>query len=90
MVKSLGVLFEAGLADNTKKAQHGGAVSVAGDHYKVIQENDKVRILEFRGKPVDKTEMHSHSNIVAIPMSDAKVRFTGATGQSMEIELGAG
>ena len=57
------------------------AVSVAGDHYTVLEENDKVRILEFKGKPGDKTEMHSHPAVVAIPLP---------TGDSMEIELGAG
>ena len=66
------------------------AVSVAGDHYKVLEDNDKVRILEFRGKPGDKTAMHSHPNIVAIPLSAAKVKFTGPGGQSMEIDLAAG
>ena len=66
------------------------AVSVAGDHYTVLEDNDKVRILEFRGKPGDKTAMHSHPNIVAIPLSAAKVKFTDPGGQSMEIDLAAG
>lgn len=66
------------------------AVSVAGEHYKVLEENDKVRILEFRGRPGDKTEMHSHPNIVAIPLSTAQVRFTGPGGESMEIGLAPG
>ena len=65
------------------------AVSVAPDHYKVVEENDRVRILEFRGNPGDKTTMHSHPAVVAVALTDAKVRFTHAGGQSMEIELKA-
>ena len=68
----------------------GDAVSVAPDHYKVLEENDRVRILEFRGGPGTKTAMHSHPAVVAVPLSDAKVRFTLAGGQSMELELAAG
>ena len=68
----------------------GDAVTVAPDHYKVVEENDKVRILEFHGGPGTKTEMHSHPNIVAVALSDASVRFTVPGGQSMELELKAG
>ena len=34
--------------------------------------------------------MHSHPAIVAVALADAKVRFTLANGQSMELELNAG
>ena len=66
------------------------AVTVAPDHYKVVEENDRVRILEFRGSTGDKTAMHSHPAVVAIALSSAEVRFTLPGGQSMEIELNAG
>ena len=66
------------------------AVTVAPDHYKVVEENDRVRILEFRGNKGDKTAMHSHPAVVAIAVSSAEVRFTLAGGQTMEISLNAG
>jgi quercetin dioxygenase-like cupin family protein len=56
----------------------------------VIEDNDKVRILNFEGAVGTKTEMHSHPNIVAIVLSDSAVRFTSPDGQSMELELKAG
>ena len=65
-------------------------MAIAPDHYSVLEENDRVRILEFRGGPGTATEMHSHPAIVAIPLSDTKVRFTGSDGNSMELELKAG
>ena len=36
------------------------AVKVAPNSYKSILENERVRVLEYRGKPGDKTAMHSH------------------------------
>ena len=66
------------------------AVTAAPDHYKVVEENDRIRILEFRGSTGDKTAMHSHPAVVAIALSSAEVRFTLPGGQSMEIELNAG
>lgn len=39
------------------------------DHYKVIFENDKVRVLEYTDKPGDKTTPHSHPDSVMITLS---------------------
>ena len=66
------------------------AVTIAPDHYTVVEENDRVRIQEFRGKLGDKTAMHSHPAVVAIALSAAEVRFTLAGGQTMEISLAPG
>ena len=68
----------------------GDAVAIAPDHYSVVEENDRVRILEFRGGPGTKTAMHSHPAVVAVALTDAKVRSTHGNGQSMELELKAG
>ena len=66
------------------------AVSAVPDHYRVVEENDRVRILEFRGDPGVKTVMHSHPAVVAVAITDAKVKFTLPGGQSMELELNSG
>ena len=66
------------------------AVTVAPDNYKTIFENDRVRLLEYRGKPGDKTEMHSHPDVLAYTLTDGDFKFTLPNGQSMEIELNAG
>jgi mannose-6-phosphate isomerase-like protein (cupin superfamily) len=68
----------------------GDAIQVAPDKYKVIEENDRVRILEYRGGAGAKTEMHSHSDVVAIAVADIKVKFTSPDGQSFEAELKSG
>lgn len=66
------------------------AVTVAPDQYSVVENNDRVRILEFRGGPGTASKMHSHPAVVAVALSDAKVRFTFPNGQSMELELKSG
>ena len=66
------------------------AASAAPDHYRVVEENDRVRILESRANPGDKTAMHSHPAMVAIAITSGEVRFTLPNGQSVELSLSPG
>jgi hypothetical protein len=43
---------------------------VATDAYKVVLENDQVRLLEVRAKPGTKIPMHAHSAYVAYAVTD--------------------
>jgi quercetin dioxygenase-like cupin family protein len=65
-------------------------VKVAPEVYKVILENDHVRVLSVTLKPGGKTPMHSHPQNVVYALSDSKVRFTTPDGKSVEAELKAG
>ena len=65
------------------------AVQVAPNHYKVVLENDKVRVLEFTGKKGDKIAMHSHPNYVTYFLSDGKAKFT-SDGKTIEAEMKKG
>lgn len=60
------------------------AVQAAPNNYKVILENDKVRVLEFNGKKGDKIPMHSHPNYVSYFITEGKANFTkdGATTEA--------
>lgn len=66
------------------------AVKVAPDNYKVLFENDQVRVLEFRMKPGGKSEMHSHPKSVAVIMTDQLLRFTSPDGKSKDKDLKSG
>ena len=66
------------------------AETVAPRAYKVLVANDRVRVLEFRGDPGAKIEMHSHPNLVAVAIKDGKIKFTLADGPTIEAELTAG
>ncbi len=68
----------------------GDAVTVAPHLYHVVLENDRMRVLDMRGKPGDKTEMHAHPAQVAIAITDGSYRFTLPDGQTIDAELTAG
>ena len=62
------------------------AVSVAPHFYKVLLENDRVRVLGFDAKAGDKTEMHSHPAVVAYMSHGGGVKFTAPDGTAFEME----
>lgn len=66
------------------------AVTAAPQVYKVVAEDDRVRVLESRLKPGEKTAVHGHPEIVAIALTNSSVRFTGPDGETAEAELPAG
>jgi quercetin dioxygenase-like cupin family protein len=69
---------------------HDDAVKVASDSYKVVLENDQVRVLEVRIKQGAKVEMHSHPKSVAISLNDQRLRFTFPNGKSEETDVKRG
>ncbi len=68
----------------------GDAVSVAPNLYKVMFENHRVRVLETRYGAGVKSDMHSHTDHLAIAITPAKAKFTLADGQTVDIDLQAG
>ena len=68
----------------------GDAVAVAPHVYKVVTENDRVRVLDASAKAGDKTEMHNHPALVAVAIADGNYRFTSPGTDPMEVELKAG
>jgi hypothetical protein len=66
------------------------AVTVAPHVYTVLFENERVRLLEVRMKPGERSEMHSHPAYAIYPLSDATASFTSPTGDSADVEMKAG
>lgn len=61
--------------------------------YKVVLENDKVRVLEYVGKPrlgVCGEGMHSHPDHVTVVMTDAQVKVTLPDGKTIVAAQKAG
>jgi quercetin dioxygenase-like cupin family protein len=69
---------------------HDDAVKVAPDSYKVVLENDAVRVLEVRINQGAKSEMHSHPKSVAICLNDQRLKFTFPNGKSENADLKRG
>ena len=59
-------------------------------YYKVLLENDQVRVLEYRLKPGEKEPMHTHVEGVLYVFGDAKMRTTFPDGRTTESSGGAG
>lgn len=66
------------------------AVEAAPHVYSVVLENDRVRVLEVRGVPGDRTELHRHPAQVAVAITAGRYRFTGADGTVAEASLEPG
>jgi quercetin dioxygenase-like cupin family protein len=59
-------------------------VKVDAKHYKVVSENDQVRILKIHYGPHEKSVMHEHPNSVAVFLTDSKIKFTMPDGTTQE------
>jgi hypothetical protein len=60
-------------------------VKLDAKHYKVVLDNDQVRVLRAKYGPHEKSVMHEHPASVAVFMSDAHAKFTLADGTSQDI-----
>jgi quercetin dioxygenase-like cupin family protein len=59
-------------------------VKTSPQYYKVLLENDQVRVLEYRLKPGEKEPMHSHPAGVVYVLSGAKLKITYPDGRTEE------
>jgi hypothetical protein len=57
--------------------------------YKVIFENDRVRVLEYRDNPGDSTTNHAHPDSVMYTLTAFRRRVSSA-GRSVDVDLPAG
>lgn len=68
----------------------GDAVTVAPDVYKVLFENDRVRVLEVRAEPGTGSPMHSHPDSVMHAVGDARIIVTSPAGDEQRVDVPAG
>ncbi len=66
------------------------AVKADPKHYSVVSENNEVRILKAHYGPHEKSVMHSHPDVVAVYLTDAKVLFHLPDGKTQESNGKAG
>jgi quercetin dioxygenase-like cupin family protein len=64
-------------------------VTTNADLYRVVMENDRVRVLEYRDRPGDRTTPHVHPDSVMITVSAFRRRLV-AGGAQREVEMSAG
>ena len=61
-----------------------------GDKYKVVLENDRVRVLEYRDSPGQRTSPHHHPDFVLCALSAFKRKFVLADGKQAVREVRPG
>ncbi len=59
-------------------------LTIAPKQFKVREENDKVRVLEYTSKKGDKVGMHSHPSHVVYVIKAGKTKFTSPDGKTAE------
>lgn len=60
------------------------------DFYKFVFENDRVRVLEYRDSPGDKTIPHEHPDSVMYTLSSFRRRLYRGDGARRDVEIEAG
>jgi len=81
--------FPLMIATKTSVAQD--LIKVSPNNYKLLLENDPVRVIEYRSQPGEKSPMHSYSGAVVYRLSPYyKLEFTFPNGKTKEIEGKAG
>jgi quercetin dioxygenase-like cupin family protein len=83
------------LAGSVIGSMVGGAVAqdptvVDAQHYKVMFENDQVRVLKITYGPKEKSVMHEHPNGVAVFITDGQIKFGLPDGKSQDAAVKAG
>ncbi|MEU1283583.1 hypothetical protein [Kitasatospora sp. NPDC005856] len=66
------------------------AVQVAPDVYRVLFENDRVRLLEARLQPGAATALHHHRDYLVYNLADGQASFTDESGETTDVPLVAG
>ena len=64
-------------------------VKVASDTYKLIAENDRVRVLRATVAPGAKTAMHDHPAHLVVSLGAANVKFTTPDGKTADVVMKA-
>lgn len=59
------------------------------DAYRVLFENDRVRVLEYHDHPGHQTTVHAHPDSVMVTLSSFRCRL-GVGGRNVDVELTAG
>jgi hypothetical protein len=59
------------------------------DKYRVVYENDRVRVLEYTDRPGDRTSPHEHPDSVMYTLSDFRRRLHH-DGSSRDVDLTSG
>lgn len=78
------------MSAKTNQAEWPDPTKVAGDVYKVLLENDRVRVADVRFKPGQKTVMHGHPDHVIYVLAGFRLRIEVPDGVANTVDLETG
>jgi quercetin dioxygenase-like cupin family protein len=78
------------MSNDAGKTQWPDPAKVAGDVYKLVLDNDRVRVFEVRFKPGQKAVMHGHPDHLVYVLEDYTLNLMLPDGKSQEVQLKAG
>ncbi len=67
-----------------------GVLNRTPRNHKVLLNNDRVRVSEFRIKPGETSEMHSHPPNIVYSLGSARIMVKSPDQQSREVEMKQG
>lgn len=62
-------------------------VTTNPDLYRVLFENDRVRVLEYRDEPGDRTTPHTHPDSVMVTLSGFRRRLYAEDDEERDVEI---
>jgi len=84
------LLATIAFAISSRKTTLQDPVKQSPQYYKVLLENEQVRVVEYRLKPGEKEPMHTHTAGVVYVFADARMRASYPDGRTQESSGGAG
>lgn len=66
------------------------AVTVDPKHYSTEHEDDRIRLVRAKYAPGEKSQMHSHPDLVVVCVVGGDVRFTFPDGTAEEVHMTPG
>jgi len=86
------LLFELKGVPSKRKAAApaNDAMKIDPSHFKVLLDNERVRVLEFTAAAGDKSPMHAHPDYITYNLSASKTTFTYPKGKPVEAVSAAG
>jgi beta-alanine degradation protein BauB len=78
------------MSNETSKTEWSDPAKVAGDVYKLVLDNDRVRVFEVTFKPGQKAVMHGHPDHVVYVLDDYTLDLRLPDGKSQEVSLKTG
>ena len=86
----MGMVIGAFASSGARLLMAQDPVKLSPQYYKVLIDNDRLRLLEFRLKPGEKEPMHSHPPGFVYVFDDATLRMTLPDGTSSNLSAKGG